>query len=815
MIRQSLLAASHRHIRSARLWASVSLVAIAALLFLLACSKDSTTVKASGARLDAWRVIGPGGGGAQFLPTISPHNTNTMLVRCDMTGTYMSSDAGENWRMINLRGTADFYVFDPVDPQTIYTHTIGLFRSRDGGKTWHLIHPDPESVKEVVMPSDHADERIVLKDGPTPQMTALAVDPSNSKILYASVSEGQNFTVRRSVDDGKTWTTEATLPARGLQIAIDPKSSPSDRDVYVVTPDGVFSRRDGTWALRGKSPENLRFSMTSIGFAPEGGPPRVYAVVEGQPMNEQAPSRFFISRDGGASWNSVEKAIGEVLGGWTPRLRFPAVAAASHKGDSVYLSFDGVTIGEPKGQQVPGQRWRNNALGVVRSDDGGRTFRVVWKEPSRGPKSPHVDDGWISTWFGPGWGSSPFGLGVAPHNPEIAYATDFGRTLRTTDGGKTWKAMYTRKVTENSYTSNGMDVTTAYGVHFDPFDPKRILISYTDIGAFLSEDGGRSWMSATWRTVPRAWSNTAYWMEFDPKVKGRVWSVFSGSHDLPRPKMWRNRSPERYRGGIAVSDDGAKTWKVLNQGMPEMAATHFVIDPDSPADKRVIYVAGFGRGVYKTTDGGATWELKNNGITRKEPFAWWISRDPNNKLYLVIARRSEDGSIGDEGDGALYTSVDGAESWQSLPLPEGVNGPNGLTVDASNPNRLYLAAWGRRGPERALGGGIFVSKDAGKTWRNTLSKDQHIYDVTQDPRNPDILYACGFESSVWKSTDRGETWKRLRGYNFKWGHRVIPDPHDASKIYVTTFGGSVWHGPVDGDPNATEDIVTPVVAFGQ
>ena len=70
-----------------------------------------------------------------------------------------------------------------------------------------------------------------------------------------------------------------------------------------------------------------------------------------------------------------------------------------------------------------------------------------------------------------------------------------------------------------------------------------------------------------------------------------------------------------------------------------------------------------------------------------------------------------------------------------------------------------------------------------------------------------MLYACGFDQAAFRSVDRGVTWARIRGFNFKWGQRVIPDPADASKIYVTTFGGSVWHGPAAGDPNATEDVV--------
>ena len=62
----------------------------------------------------------------------------------------------------------------------------------------------------------------------------------------------------------------------------------------------------------------------------------------------------------------------------------------------------------------------------------------------------------------------------------------------------------------------GIDVTTCYGVHFDPFDPRHMFISYTDIGLWASDTAGASWYSATRSGVPRQWENTTYWMEFDP-----------------------------------------------------------------------------------------------------------------------------------------------------------------------------------------------------------------------------------------------------------------------------------------------------------
>jgi photosystem II stability/assembly factor-like uncharacterized protein len=280
--------------------------------------------------------------------------------------------------------------------------------------------------------------------------------------------------------------------------------------------------------------------------------------------------------------------------------------------------------------------------------------------------------------------------------------------------------------------------------------------------------------------------------------------------------MWRGRDPKTFRGGVVASDDGGRTWTPSVQGMEQTAATHILLDPASPAAARTLYVCGFGKGVYKSTDGGRSWALKNNGLEGSEPFAWRIVPDAKGKLYLLVARRAADNSIRTPLDGALYRSSDGAEHWEKLPLPPDSNAPNGLAIDPADPGRLYLAAWGRRGAAAAdIGGGIWLSTDAGKTWKSVLDRDQHIFDVTLDTRTPNVLYATGFESSAWKSVNRGESWTRLNGYNFKWGQRVFPDPVNAKMIYVCTYGGCIWHGPADGDTDAPEDIVTPIVRPGR
>lgn len=217
--------------------------------------------------------------------------------------------------------------------------------------------------------------------------------------------------------------------------------------------------------------------------------------------------------------------------------------------------------------------------------------------------------------------------------------------------------------------------------------------------------------------------------------------------------------------------------------------------------------------MYKSTDGGKNWNLKNKGIEGNEPFAWRITqRKEDGALFLVVCRRSEDGSIGNAEDGALYRSDDSAETWTKMNLPPETNGPMSILTDGK---RLLLSAWGRDTNKKLspdIGGGIFVSDDDGTSWKNVLHKDQHIHDISYDTRT-NTYYACGFNGSAYRSEDGGNTWKRIKGYNFKWGKRVDPDPNDPDKIYVITFGGGLWHGPAKGDAKAVEDIVTPVLKY--
>jgi photosystem II stability/assembly factor-like uncharacterized protein len=659
------------------------------------------------------------------------------------------------------------FAFDPVNSNIVYAAANALWRSADRGVTWKLVWPDAKRIAGSDMRNDHADERFLVDGKAAPRVSAFAIHPRRQHALYLAVQDGLEGELLTSIDNGGTWASAGPLPSGTRKLLVNPSGV-----VRAVGQDAVHTLAGGAWQKGASLP---RIEDISAGWTPDGELV-IYAV---------AGSNGYVSDDSGRSWREFK------LKGDGASMR--AVATSLQHSDTAYVSYG---------------RLDGRLFGVAKTTDRGRTWNPVWRE-ARDEPAKNVTYGWIAERFGSGWAGNPLSIGVSPTNPELAFTTDFGRTVRTNDGGATWKTVYSRRENGGGWTTTGLDVTTAYGVHFDPFDKRRIFISYTDIGAFRSEDGGKTWVGST-DGIERAWTNTTYDLAFDPVVKGRVWGAFSGTHDLPRPKMWRTSSPSSYRGGVGLSTDGGRTWRMLkNAGIPETAATHILIDPKSPQESRTLYVAAFGRGVYKSTDGGSTWALKNRGLPGNEPFAWRLARANTGELYVVIARRTDDGTIGGPGDGSLFRSTDGAETWTSVPLPQYVNGPNGLAIDPEDPARLYLAAWGRRATDANDGGGIFRSDDRGKTWVPILTRDRHVYDVTIDPKNSATIYACGFESSAWRSTDRGAAWHRIRGYNFKWGHRVIPDPNDVSRIYITTFGGSVWHGPAESDPRTVEDIDAP------
>ena len=773
-------------------------------------------------RNDQWGFIGPGGGGAMFNPAINPSDSNHAFVSCDMTGSFVTYDGGKQWRMFNLRGVTRFYSFDRNNPDVVYAGTSNmLFKSLDKGVSWNTIYPKPVNIVAIHSQGDHASEVVITKDSIITLVKNLAVDPDNSQRLFLLIrkqkidiwppSRGKNsrfyMAIMTSEDGGSNWKVLDKLPFELNDIFIDPTSPIDNRTIYISGKDGLGIKKDNEWRNTFLPERAGPITQFVDGVDAKTNQHIIYAI-SGQsyfnPEGSKNNSRIYMTTDGGENWKRIDESLLGLKMDRADDPEFRSITTCYNHPGTIYVSYAKLKISKD-----------SVSNGVAKSVDYGKTWTLVWKDVNNTP-SLNRKSGWLDERFGPGWGENPFHMAIADNNPEICYATDFGRTIKTTDGGSTWQQVYTNNVEGGGWKSRGLQVTTGYMLAFDPFDSLHVFMADTDTGLMESFDGGISWSSATNNNgVPGQWVNSTYWLVFDPDVKGRVWAVMSRNHDLPRPKMWRSLNMEDYMGGVLVSDNGGKTWQAISKDIGETAPTHILIDLESDPESRTLYVCAFGKGVYKSEDGGVSWRQKNVGIDGARPMAWRITQRSDGELFLIVSRKSDDGSIGNEKDGALYSSTDGAETWVKMKMPEGVNGPMSLTIDLEAPNRLFLSAWGRYGETEYLpnrGGGIYLSENDGKTWSAVLTKDQHIHDVTVDVRN-NIFYACGFNSSAYRSEDKGRTWSRIKGYNFKWGKRVQPDPVDPDKVYIITFGGGVWHGPARGDNDALEDIITPQSSY--
>lgn len=769
-----------------------------------------------------WNVIGPGGGGGVMKPTVSPFDEKMVMTHCDMTAAYLSTDGGENWEMKNLWNVPDDFEFDPVDSATVYVATKGfrygedrgsgfsmLYRSIDKGRNWEIVFPDVKKARkgfENLQSYDLKPSQVIdgAFDG---TIEKVAVDPADNQRIYlglaplkAYIGGGAGQTpdsamLVRSVDHGKSWSLIARVPGQSIRAVFLGSETGLPDEVTIFTESDCFRVNEKTGVSRRLALPGGPLIAVEGGTGSAGN--RIYIQTVFRQETAATGGGMFVSRDRGESWTQINNGLlVRVAGGTLPKFR-RGLAVCETKPEVAYLSLI-----SPEKNEAGGT---DDIYCIYKTLNGGESWEPVLRSSSPGGYLTNNFKGsWMEETFDPGWGGSPIDLGVAPGNPDVCYAGDNGRGYKTFDGGKTWEQMYSHNLEDGSYASGGLDVTTCYGVHFDPFDRDHFFICYTDMGLFHTFNGGKSWFPSL-TNVPDKWQNTCYEVEFDPAVKGRVWSVWANAHDLPRTKMFGTRgSFDRFDGGVAVSNDHGRTWEKCNRGIPGNAVcTGILLDPSSSAGARVMYVSAFDQGIYKTTNGGQNWTLANNGLG-SNLFAWQIRSNPEGRLFALFSRGIKEGA---PVDGAVYYSDDQAANWTRLELPEGVTGPHDLLIDPENGQRMYLSCWPKNTEAGDVRGGVFRTEDGGKSWKQVFDERVRVNSAGIDPEQTNVLYINTFQNAAYRSADFGENWKRIEGYRFKWGQRAIPDVNNPGMLYLTTYGGSVFYGPAEGVPGASEGIV--------
>ena len=237
---------------------------------------------------------------------------------------------------------------------------------------------------------------------------------------------------------------------------------------------------------------------------------------------------------------------------------------------------------------------------------------------------------------------------------------------------------------------------------------------------------------------------------------------------------WRSIGP--YRGGRALAVAGI------------------------PGDADTFYFGAVAGGVWKTTDGGATWEPLTDGTAISSVGALAIAPSDHQVIYVGTGEAAPRGDI-TYGDG-VYKSVDGGKTWTHVGLA-GSRQIGALIVDPRNADTVLVAAFGHAfGPNKERG--VYRTTDGGRTWTRTLYRDEETgaIDVSFDPNDPSIVYAAlwqarrqpwnfssgGPGSGLYRSSDGGVTWTRLTGNGLPEGIlgriHVSVSPADSQRVYA-------------------------------
>ena len=713
-----------------------------------------------------WESVGLSGGGGMFTPAISPHDPNLIIVNCDMSCAFRSTDGGETWEMFHhqylMGNTRCRPVFHPTDPNVIYAahgYHGGLRISRDRGATW-----EP------------------LGAGLPAGLSELAIDAGDGSFLLAGAWEG----TFPSIDGGEHWQRAQGIRGGVVGFHID-QTSTKGRRCFAGATEGVFVSEDGgaTWEQTGEGLPAKKLLDFAGGSDGKHNDIVLYCTTEGEVVDGQYVGGVYRSTDRGRTW---QQAMG---GDIDTRER-------ERWGRKFAPQYQFVFTTNVKPLTVYACRARSNQ--VYRSDDGGETWR-----PTFFSETDSADFNLEPNYLTAELGSSEMnlsGAGVNPADPNMVITTDWMCCQITRDGGKTWETLHTRPeagqgavAKGHRWENTGRVVTTVWHYYIDPFEKNRHYMAYTDIKFARSEDAGKTWYSQ-WDKPLR---NTTYELAFDPDTPGKIWGAFADLHDIPNNNVISGKHYwPRAGGGVGLSEDFAKTWRDSSEGLPNKPVVSIILDPRSPKDARVLCASLFEAGVYKSTDDGRTWVEKSEGLgapDRNERACRLILHNDGTLFCLVTALRKDDRYV-PEGPG-LYRSRDGAESWEWINSSQPLLWPKDFDVDPRDSDVIYLGAADADNRE----GGLYKTTDGGESWTRMARESHEVFGATVHPKRPDWVYMCLCEGApgpgLWLSKDGGESWEPFVGLPFRNIQRVSFDPDDASIIYVCTFGGSVWKGPAE------------------
>jgi len=397
---------------------------------------------------------------------------------------------------------------------------------------------------------------------------------------------------------------------------------------------------------------------------------------------------------------------------------------------------------------------------------------------------------------------------------------------RTADAGETWE------LTATPWSPPGVSAGFPIDMQCDPTNVDRVFVNNYGGGNYLSEDGGKSWKSASTGYT----GAQVFEMGLDPNHPARVYTMtFSG--------LWR-------------SEDGGLTWIGIRNGPEGMDAYRTIaVDPENSSH---IFSGQYG--FIESWDGGKSWAMNwDIAVLYDQDFnlentlggipTFGFASSDSDRIYvgfsheLCALNHEPDCSIDNRYQGpVMLVSSDGGSSWDTavdnnlkgrdirsiavdrvdpnivyaatdLGIYKTINAGGtwtALTVPTSNPSAYAVAV--DPGDSNTLlasidRGGLYQSTDGGQTWKNAsagLEPNGSISAIIFDPSNNDLVYVSDFLSGVFRSADSGSTWTKI---NTGLHSRAISDiviSSDGNHLYAGSNEDGVYRLDLNGVPPAGE-----------
>ena len=675
---------------------------------------------------------------------VAPSNPNVIYVgtgeadmRSDITygnGVYKSTDAGKTWTHLGLADTQQIgrILIDPKNPDVAYVAALGhaygpnaergVFKTTDGGKTW---------------------QKVLYKDENTGAID-LAFDPDDANVIYAALwqtrrppwnvyptSNGPGSGLYKSTDAGATWQkVEGGLPTEGLgRIGI--AVAPSNRNVVYAIVDakagGVYRSDDTgkTWELvnkdnrvwgRGwyfgaitvdpKDANTIYVCNTQTYKSTDGG--RTLVGFKGAPGGDdyhstwvapEDPSRIILSSDqgtiitlnGGKTWSSwYNQPTGQFYHVATDN-QFPywvygaqqdsgamAVASRSKYASITAQDWHAISVGGENGTIAPDPLDSNILFGGTVTRYIQTTGQNQNVSPSIGRPGP-----FRHTW------TLPLAFSQAdPHKLYFSYQYLF----RTTNGGQSWDQISPDLTRENPAVPLNLDPITAkygldtprkgviYSIAPSPLDGNMVWAGTDDGLIHLTQDDGKNWRDVT----PK---------ELTPWCKVGIIEASHFDKQTAYAAVDRHRLDD-YRPYIYRTRDGGATWQLASKGIPDGAFVNVV--REDPERRGLLY-AGTELGMYVSFDDGDSWQnlqlnlpvtsIRDIGVHGNDLVvathgrAFWILDDVT-PLRQAEEQLAADGAHLFKPGTSLRVRF-GSDQATPFPadVPSGQNPPNGAIID--------------------------------------------------------------------------------------------------------------------------------------